>query len=106
MNYIQGDITHKVNGGQEPHDQWAKLCTLKASLNMCKCTGSSNEYECTKTGKAHCNKDAVCDGKDQVKFGDLASLEAKLCTLKARHIVTKMRSVMGKIKLSLATWRV
>merc|ERR1740133_362638 len=55
----------------------------EASLDMCKCTGSSNEYECTKTGKAHCNKDAVCDGKDEVEFGDLASLEAKLCTLKA-----------------------
>merc|ERR1711957_676662 len=60
----------------------AKICTPKASLDMCKCTGSSNEYECTKTGKAHCNKDAVCDGKDEVEFGDLASLEAKLCTPK------------------------
>merc|ERR1712028_41987 len=51
--------------------------------DMCECTGESNEYECTKTGKAHCNKDAVCDGIDEVKLGDLASLEAKLCTLKA-----------------------
>merc|ERR1740130_1908793 len=39
-------------------------------VNMCKCTGTSNEYECTVTGKAHCAVSEKCDGsvvqRDQV----------------------------------------
>merc|ERR1740133_596870 len=39
-------------------------------VNMCKCTGNSNEYECTVTGKAHCAVSEKCDGsvvqRDQV----------------------------------------
>ena len=72
---------------------WAKLCTPKANLDMCMCTGSlvlkgrglaahlvaSNEYECTQTGKGHCGNTQRCvkqqDNKDvEVKYGDWSKI--------------------------------
>jgi len=47
--------------------------------DMCKCTGSSNEYECTETGKAHCATGQVCDGIDEVKFENLRQIESAIC---------------------------
>merc|ERR1711865_631085 len=55
----------------------AKLCTLKASLDMCKCTGNSNEYECTATGKGHCAKSETCDSwptDGAIKIGEWSEL--------------------------------
>merc|ERR1712166_281218 len=64
--------------------EWSKLCAPQASLDMCKCTGNSNEYECTKTGKAHCATGQVCDGI--VKPGttgfiseNLRQIESEIC---------------------------
>merc|ERR1712166_756187 len=38
-------------------------------VNMCKCTGNSNEYECTVTGKGHCAVSEKCDGLVTIENG-------------------------------------
>ena len=58
---------------------WSKLCTPKANLDLCMCTGSLNEYECTQTGKGHCGNTQRCvkqqDNKDvEVKYGDWSKI--------------------------------
>jgi hypothetical protein len=45
--------------------------------DMCKCTGSGNEIECSQTGKRHCASDEECYGKDETLFGDWEEICAK-----------------------------
>merc|ERR1712086_933423 len=48
--------------------------------DMCGCSGESNGIKCSMTdAERSCDQDAVCDGQDEVTFGDWA----KLCTPKA-----------------------